>query len=106
MKEVKLTLVEHTRGEADRTIAHVKATKHGKQAELRFIGRKEVLKFPHPKRSIGMAATQHLPQQPQHLLFKRRQHRNAKNTLTQRGRKPPRRTKCTPPQTTPYTTTN
>lgn len=30
MKEVKLTLVEHTRGEADRTIAHVKATKHGK----------------------------------------------------------------------------
>ena len=45
MKEVKLTLVEHTRGEADRTIAHVKATKHGKQAELRFIGRKEVMKF-------------------------------------------------------------
>ena len=41
MKEVKLTLVEHTRGEADRTIAHVKA----KQAELRFIGRKEVMKF-------------------------------------------------------------
>ena len=39
MKEVKLTLVEHTRGKEDQTIAHVKATKHGKQAELRFIGR-------------------------------------------------------------------
>ena len=46
MKEVKLTLVEHTRGKEDQTIAYVKATKHGKQAELRFTGRKEVLKFP------------------------------------------------------------
>ncbi len=46
MKEVKLTLVEHTLGKEDQTIAYVKATKHGKQAELRFIGRKEVLKFP------------------------------------------------------------
>lgn len=46
MKEVKLTLVEHTRGKEDQTITYVKATKHGKQAELRFIGRKEVLKFP------------------------------------------------------------
>lgn len=46
MKEVKLTLVEHTRGKEDQTIAYVKATKHGKQAELRFTGRKEVMKFP------------------------------------------------------------
>ena len=46
MKEVKLTLVEHTRGEADNTIAYVKATKYGKQAELRFIGDDRVIKFP------------------------------------------------------------
>ena len=46
MKEVKLTLVEHTRGKEDQTIAYVKATKHGKQAELRFIGGDEVMKFP------------------------------------------------------------
>ena len=46
MKEVKRTLVEHTLGEDDNTIAYVKATKHGKQAELRFTGRKEVMKFP------------------------------------------------------------
>ena len=46
MKEVKLTLVEHTQGKADQTIAYVKATKHGKQAELRFIGGDEVMKFP------------------------------------------------------------
>ena len=46
MKEVKLTLVEHTHGKEDQTIAYVKATKHGKQAELRFIGGDEVMKFP------------------------------------------------------------
>ena len=46
MKEVKLTLVEHTRGKEDQTIAYVKATKHGKQAELRFIGNNRVMKFP------------------------------------------------------------
>ena len=46
MKEVKLTLVEHTLGEDDNTIAYVKATKHGKQAELRFIGDDKVMKFP------------------------------------------------------------
>ena len=46
MKEVKLTLVEHTQGKEDQTIAYVKATKHGKQAELRFIGGDEVMKFP------------------------------------------------------------
>lgn len=46
MKEVKLTLVEHTQGKEDQTIAYVKATKHGKQAELRFIGNNRVMKFP------------------------------------------------------------
>lgn len=46
MKEVKLTLVEHTQGEDDTTIAYVKATKHGKQAEVRFVGHKQVFKFP------------------------------------------------------------
>ena len=46
MKQVKLTLVEHTRGKEDQTIAYVKATKHGKQAELRFIGNNRVMKFP------------------------------------------------------------
>ena len=46
MKEVKLTLVEHTLGEDDNTIAYVKATKHGKQAELRFICDDKVMKFP------------------------------------------------------------
>ena len=46
MKEVKLTLVEHTLGEDDNTIAYVKATKQGKQAELRFIGDDKVMKFP------------------------------------------------------------
>ena len=46
MKEVKLTLVEHTQGKEDQTIAYVKATKHGKQAELRFIGNNRGMKFP------------------------------------------------------------
>lgn len=46
MEEVKLTLVEHTQGKEDQTIAYVKATKHGKQAELRFIGNNRVMKFP------------------------------------------------------------
>lgn len=46
MKEVKLTLVEHTQGKEDQTIAYVKATKHGKQAELRFIGNNRVMKLP------------------------------------------------------------
>ena len=46
MKEVKLTLVEHTQGKEDQTLAYVKATKHGKQAELRFIGNNRVMKFP------------------------------------------------------------
>ena len=46
MEEVKLTLVEHTQGKEDQTIAYVKATKHGKQAELRFIGNNRVMTFP------------------------------------------------------------
>lgn len=45
-KQVHLTLVEHSFGKNDRTIATVRGTKHGKQAELAFIGNQRVIKFP------------------------------------------------------------
>ena len=46
MKQVHLTLIETTYGKEDRTIATVRATKHGKQAELQFVGEMEKRRFP------------------------------------------------------------
>ena len=46
MKQVHLTLIETTCGKDDRTIATVRATKHGKQAELQFVGETEKRRFP------------------------------------------------------------
>ena len=46
MKQVHLTLIETTYGKDDRTIATVRATKHGKQAELQFVGETEKRRFP------------------------------------------------------------
>ena len=46
MKQVHLTLIETTCGKDDRTIATVRATKHGKQAELQFVGETGKRRFP------------------------------------------------------------
>lgn len=45
MKQVHLTLIETTCGKDDRTIATVRATKYGKQAELQFVGETEKRRF-------------------------------------------------------------